>query len=88
MSLECGMAKVFGRCARLLRNWRLLNKPDDAMKLENWAEVPEKRSAKLPSITSDLNQRGSLTSRSFMSECILELNNVVQSCNDCSEPGT
>jgi hypothetical protein len=88
MSLECGMAKVFGRCARLLRNWRLLNKPDDAMKLENWAEVPEKRSAKSPSITSDLNQRGSLTSRSFMSECILELNNVVQSCNDCSEPGT
>jgi hypothetical protein len=33
-----GMTRMLGRCARMLRNWRLLHKPKDAAKLEELVE--------------------------------------------------
>jgi hypothetical protein len=32
------MEKLLGKCARLIRNWKLLNKPEEATKLEQWSK--------------------------------------------------
>jgi hypothetical protein len=39
------MEKLFGRCANVLRNWKLVNKETEAVKLETWAEMLETRSS-------------------------------------------
>jgi hypothetical protein len=44
-----GMRRMFERCARMLRNWSLMHKPEDAAKLEEWAEDLE-RSTRPPRI--------------------------------------
>jgi hypothetical protein len=46
-----GMKKLYGQCARLLRNWSLLNKPEAAATLEEWAQEMELRSVRPPRLT-------------------------------------
>jgi hypothetical protein len=38
------MEALFGRCARLIRGWKLLGRESDAVKLEDWAQQLEQRS--------------------------------------------
>jgi hypothetical protein len=39
-----GMDKLLRRCARMMREWRVLNNLEDAAKLETWASELERRS--------------------------------------------
>jgi hypothetical protein len=39
-----GMDKLLRRCARMMREWKMLNKVEDAQKLEVWASELEPRS--------------------------------------------
>jgi hypothetical protein len=39
-----GMDKLLRRCARLMREWKMLNKAEDAQKLEVWVSELERRS--------------------------------------------
>jgi hypothetical protein len=41
-----GMSQVTRRCARMLRDWCLIQKSQDAAMLERWAEDPEKVGAR------------------------------------------
>jgi hypothetical protein len=40
--------KILGRCAVLLRNWAVLNKPGEMLRLEEWTQVLEKKSSSPP----------------------------------------
>jgi hypothetical protein len=42
---------VFYTCAKLIRKWLLLCKQEDAEKLETWATMLERRSARPPRLT-------------------------------------
>jgi hypothetical protein len=39
---------MFGTCARLIKNWKILSKPEDVNVLETWAQAMEERSARPP----------------------------------------
>jgi hypothetical protein len=38
------MEAMFGRCSRLLRNWMMLSREEEAAKLERWALILEVKS--------------------------------------------
>jgi hypothetical protein len=42
---------MFGRCARLMQNWRVLHQQEDAASLDKWAGELEERSSRPPRIT-------------------------------------
>jgi hypothetical protein len=54
------MEKLLGKCARLLRNWKLLNKTEEATKLEEWVQELERRSARPPHLALKQYQQGSM----------------------------
>jgi hypothetical protein len=43
-----GMNQIIGRCARMLKDWCWIQKPQDAVVLERWAEGFEKIGARPP----------------------------------------
>jgi hypothetical protein len=45
-----GMIEVMRSCARLLKNWKLVNNQDDAARLEGWACELEKRGRSPPAL--------------------------------------
>jgi hypothetical protein len=53
-----GMRRVLARCAKSIMNWKVLMNPEEAGKLEQWAEDLERRSAWPPRIEwTSLQQR-------------------------------
>jgi hypothetical protein len=48
---------VLGRCARMLRDWKLIQISEDAARLEVWIEEFEERSASPPRLTWEPQQR-------------------------------
>jgi hypothetical protein len=81
-----GTRRMLGRCARILRNWRLLHKPEDAARLEEWASDLE-RSSRPPRTTWEQTWCRQVASGSLGSDSELEkseyepLNKVVGPCN-------
>jgi hypothetical protein len=58
-----GLKMVLGRCARMLRDWKLIQISEDAARLEVWIEEFEERSASPPRLTWE-PQQGQGTSAS------------------------
>jgi hypothetical protein len=53
------------KSAKMLRDWCLLNKPEDAGKLEEWAKVLERRSSLPPRLTWELALGSSVSTASM-----------------------
>jgi hypothetical protein len=62
------MAKIFGRCAAMIRNWKVLVKTD-ARDLDGWAAELECRSARPPRISWEPLQEDILNANSEEGSC-------------------
>jgi hypothetical protein len=46
-----GLKPVLEKCPRMLQNWSVLQRPEDAVKLGAWAVVLDKASSRPPRLT-------------------------------------
>jgi hypothetical protein len=71
--------RVLGRCARSLKNWKMLLKSEEAGRLEQWAGELEQRSARPPRIAWNSLKQETPNSRSCGAERVMNL--VMNNCN-------
>jgi hypothetical protein len=68
------MEDMLCRCAKLIKNWAMLNKTEDVEKLKAWARELERRSTRPPRLTW-VQRSGSPASHGIVE--LLTLNNVI-----------
>jgi hypothetical protein len=67
---------VLGRCARMLRDWKLIQRSEDATRLKVWIEEFEERSASPPRLTWEPQQGQGTSASGSLTQ--LEDGNVTQ----------
>jgi hypothetical protein len=54
MELWRDLRELVGRCARMLRDWRVLQKPEDVAVLDVWSQEQERRRSRPAELTWEL----------------------------------